>query len=241
MTMNNNDLFERLYNELEDIIREKYKLSENASALYFFESKVSGDLSKNFRMLRELRNYIVHDKRLDTINAFLVTDEAINFLKKTINQLDKPIRAIDCCVPKNQILFAKLDTLIVPLMKEMLERNISHVPVINYQGVLFGVYSGSTMFLSVTENATSTFDQMTTLAKFKSYLPINQHIGERYEFVHKTMPIDEIVSLFKATTKTNNKLKMVFVTENGKASEKILGLITPLTIIDSTVVSLDNK
>ncbi len=236
--MNNNDLFERLYNELEDIIREKYKLSDNASAIYFFESKVSGDLSKNFRMLRELRNYIVHDKRLDTINAFSVTDEAIDFLNRTINQLQKPIRAIDCCIPKNQILFAKLNTSIIPLMQEMLDRNISHVPVIDYQGILYGVYSGATLFLSLTEKESSTIDQYTTLEQLKKYLPINQHISERYDFVGRTMPIDEIIDLFKQSSEDGKKLKMIFVTESGNPTEKIIGLITPWNILDSTNISL---
>ena len=146
--MNNNDVFERLYNELEDVIREKYKLPDNASAVYFYESKVSGELSKHFRMLRELRNYIVHDKRIDMFDAFRVTDEAIAFLEKAIEQLKKPIRAMNVCVQKHQILFARLTTPVLPLMKTMLDRNISHVPVLDDEGILFGVYSGSTLFLS---------------------------------------------------------------------------------------------
>lgn len=237
--MNNNDLFERLYNELEDTIREKYKLSDNASAVYFFESKVSGDLSKNFRMLRELRNYIVHDKRIDTINAFNVTDEAIVFLEKAINHLQKPIRAIDCCIPKNQILFAKLNTLIIPLMQEMLDRNISHVPVIDYQGILLGVYSGATLFLSLTEKESSTINQSTTLEQLKNHLPINQHISERYDFIGKTKPIDEIIEMFKQSSADGKKLKMIFVTESGKPTERIIGLITPWNILDSTNITLE--
>lgn len=231
--MDNNDLFERLYNQLEDSIREKYKLPDNASAIYFYESKVSGQLSKNFRMLRELRNYIVHDKRIDTINAFSVTDEAINFLKKSINILEKPIRAIDCCIPKKQILFAKFSTFVIPLMKEMLERNISHVPVIDDDGILYGVYSGSTLFLSVTEKETSVIDLTTSIEQLKAYLPINQHIGERYGFVGRATAIDEIIDLFQTTSIDGKKLKMVFVTESGKPKEKILGLITPYNLLDS--------
>lgn len=234
--MNNNDVFERLYNELEDVIREKYKLPDNASAVYFYESKVSGELSKHFRMLRELRNYIVHDKRIDMFDAFRVTDEAIAFLEKAIEQLKKPIRAMNVCVQKHQILFARLTTPVLPLMKTMLDRNISHVPVLDDEGILFGVYSGSTLFLSLTENPTSIINQQTTIDDFKPYLPINQHVGERYWFIPRSMPIDEIIDLFGQTTKDGKKLKMLFVTENGKPSEKILGLITPWNVLESNMI-----
>lgn len=229
--MNNNDLFERLYNELEDCIREKYELPDNASAIYFYESKVSQDKSKHFRMLRELRNYIVHDKRIDAFDPFIVTDEAISFLQKAIDQLKKPIRAMTICIQKHQILFARMSTPVIPLMKSMLERNISHVPVLDEEGILYGVYSGSTLFLSLTENPSSIIDSQTMIHAFKPYLPINQHIGERYWFIPKLMPLDEIIDLFGQTTQDGKKLKMLFVTENGKPTEKILGLITPWNVL----------
>lgn len=235
--MDNNNLFERLYNELEDLLRIKFKLPSNASAVYFYESKVTGDQAKNFRMLRELRNYIVHDKRIDTIDAFRVTDEAIEFLKKAIDRIQRPVRAIDVCVLKNQLLFARKNTPVIALMKSMLERNISHVPVLDDFGILYGVYSGATLFLYLTEMKKSTIDNHTLIEDFKDYLPINQHVGERYWFIHRTLPIEEIIALFGKTSEDGKKLKMLFVTENGKASEKILGLITPWNILDNDVVA----
>ena len=235
--LNNNDIFERLYNELEDVIREKYHLPETGSAVYFYESKVSGEASKHFRLVRELRNYIVHDKRIDMFDAFSITDESISFVRKAIDQLKKPMRAIDICILKSQILFARIETPVIPLMKSMLERNISHVPVLDGQGILFGVYSGSTLLVSLTENPKSIFDQQTTISLFKPYLPINQHVGERYWFVNKVTPLDEIIDLFGHTTKDGKKLKMLFMTENGKQTEKILGIITPWNVFERDIIS----
>lgn len=45
------------------------------------------------------------------------------------------------------------------------------------------------------------------------------------------MPLDEIIDLFGQTTQDGKKLKMLFVTENGKPTEKILGLITPWNVL----------
>jgi len=235
--MNNNDLFERLYNELEDLLRVKFKLPSNASAIYFYESKVTGDQAKNFRMLRELRNYIVHDKRIDTIDAFRITDEAVAFLKNAIARIERPVRAIDVCVLKNQVLFAQKNTPVISLMKSMLERNISHVPVLDELGILYGVYSGATLFLYLTDKVKTTIDHKTLIEDFNDYLPINQHIGERYWFINRTLPIEEIIALFGKTSDDGKKLKMLFVTENGKPSDKILGLITPWNILDNDVVA----
>jgi len=235
--VDNNETFERLYNELEDLLRTKYHLEATASAVYFHENRVGGQQAKNLRILRELRNYVVHGKRNDVIEACVVTDVAIRYLEKTIDAIKRPVRAIDTCTLHQKILFASLSSPLKPLMKTMLERNISHVPILRSDGTVYGVFSGATLFAGATANEKMAIDDATTVQAFSAYLPIKNHAGERYWFIARTTPIEEIIELFGTTMQDGKKLKMLFVTENGRPEEKILGLITPWDILDDDVVA----
>ncbi|HAQ55896.1 MAG TPA: hypothetical protein DCR44_00590 [Acholeplasmatales bacterium] len=234
--MDNNDKFERLYNELEDLLRIKYHLDPTGSSVYFHENRVGGLVAKNLRSLRELRNFVVHDKRTDTIQACLVTDEAIRFLEKTLDSLQRPKRAIDVCVTKDKILFAWLTSPVQPLLQAMLQRNISHVPVLREDGTMFGVFSGTTMFAKGASAAPFLIGPKTTMKDFELHLPISAH-AEKYVFVNRDTPIEDLIMYFGETPKDGKKTKMLFVTEHGKPEERILGLITPWNILDDDVVA----
>jgi len=134
--MDNNEIFEGLYNELDELLRKKYHLDMNASGVYYHESNVDPQTASNLHILRELRNYVVHEKRPNTINACTATADSLTYLRTMIDKIKKPKRAIDVCVPKEQILFATLSTPIQPLMAKMLDRNISHVPVLDANGLV---------------------------------------------------------------------------------------------------------
>ncbi|MFA5006565.1 MAG: CBS domain-containing protein [Candidatus Izemoplasmatales bacterium] len=234
--MENNEFFERLYNELEDLLRIRYRLEPNASAVYFHENRVGGQTAKNLRAIRELRNYIVHDKRTDTITTCIVSDEAIRFLERAIEGLKRPRRAIDVCVLKERILFAWITSPVKPLLAAMLERNISHVPVLDDSGRILGVFSGTTLFAQAAGTEVLAVGPKTTMRDFERYLPLAAHV-ENYLFVDRTTPLEELIELFGATPKGGRKTKMIFVTEHGVPEERILGLITPWDILDGDVVA----
>lgn len=234
--MSNNDEFERLYNELEDLLRAKYRLDATASAVYFYESRVGGPDAKNLRVLRELRNFLVHEKLPEALDPCVISDSALAFLRRMTDSLRNPKTAYKVCVLRDKILCANLGTPVLPLMKEMLSRNISHVPVLNSEGVVYGVFSGATMFASLTDAQKMAIGPETALKAFEPWLPVHKHIGERYWFVARNAEIDDLIGLFGETLKDGKKLKMLLVTENGKPYERLLGLITPWDILDDDVV-----
>jgi CBS domain-containing protein len=235
--MDNNETFERLYNELEDLLRRKYKLDATGSGVYQHEFHVGGQTAKNLRAIRELRNYMVHSRMPGAMDPCMATEEAVRFLEKMINAVQQPTRAIDCCIPREKILFASLSTLAIPLMQMMLDRGISHVPVLTENGTTFGVFSGNTLMSEIVAIKAILIDSKTVLRDFAKLLPIHVHVNERYVFIAKTAPLEEIIALFGERPLEGKKLRMLFVTENGKETEKILGLITPWDILDDDVVA----
>jgi len=94
------------------------------------------------------------------------------------------------------------------------------------------------MFACIASQDAITVQKSTIMKQFNDFLPIQKHIGEHYWFIAKDAPIEEIISLFGRTMKDGKKLKMLFVTENGKPEERIMGLITPWNILDDDVVAM---
>lgn len=235
--MDNNETFERLYNQLEDLLRKKYRLDSTASGVYYHEFRVGEQQGKNLRVMRELRNHLVHSRRPDAIDACVVTDQALKFMTAMIDSIERPKRAIDVCIQKEKILFGTLSSLAIPMMKIMLERGISHVPVMNSEGKIIGVFSGVTLISEIVALQEIMIDTKTILNDFVQYLPVHAHTGERYVFIAKTASLDEIIALFGEKPFHGKKLRMIFVTEHGLEEERILGLITPWDILDDNVVA----
>ena len=64
----------------------------------------------------------------------------------------------------------------------------------------------------------------------KYVLPLEREM-EDFIFVKKNMYVDELQEIIQDYTQKGKRVGAVFVTENGKNTEKVFGLITPWDII----------
>ena len=67
---------------------------------------------------------------------------------------------------------------------------------------------------------------------FGDLLKLSNHSNEYYEFAPKDALYTEILERFDSNYgKRQKRLVLVFITENGKSTEKLQGLITPWDIL----------
>lgn len=64
------------------------------------------------------------------------------------------------------------------------------------------------------------------ISLFKDFIDIDKNENEYYSFVKKNTLLIEIEEMFQKEFKDNKRLAVVFITETGKKTEKLLGLIT---------------
>lgn len=234
---NKNDEFIRAYNELDAALREYYSdIDGNKSPIMthvnFLNRSSSRDLKERGRLLnlaRLFRNSLVHELDMNQDNIVEINDSIIDFLKKEKESISHPKKAIDICTRREKILSAKLEDKLIHLMPKMYEKGNLQVPVLDENDHVLGILSPNSLFLYQIQ-----VDNLTTFSCVKDvfeYTKIDNHISEMYAFCSRRARLDEISSLFDDFYNKGKKLAMLFVTENGKQDEVLLGIITPYDII----------
>lgn len=236
--MDNNQDFLRNYKRLEALLEEKYNLdsgSNNSSSIirYYHELRKSYSARDKQRAVkldscRTIRNMLSHE---DVLDAITVSDEYIMFLSDEIKRIVNPITALQVAVKIDKAFTCSLDDEVRKVMEVMVKRGFSHVPVIDEQGYLIGVFSQKIVFHRLYAEGDIGSDEKAIIKTFEKYLPISAHISENYVFVSANETIDKITRVFEESRGQKNKIGLIFVTKEGKPAEKILGFITPYDLI----------
>jgi hypothetical protein len=64
------------------------------------------------------------------------------------------------------------------------------------------------------------------IKEFIEYIPFDKHKSEYFDFISKKTLLTEVEELFQGELEENRRLGIIFITEDGKPSQKILGIIT---------------
>lgn len=231
--MSKNELFKKLYNELEIALNHKYKHTDrNFSVVKKFENDSKEPFRSKIRLLREMRNLLVHQDSISLFPSFEVSDESIDFLKSQIEYVKNPLTAYDICVKINNVMYASLESNILDLIKNMNKTHYSHVPVLDKKEKVIGVFSENSIFNLVDVlNGKLNLDSSCTIKDYQEYISIHNHRSEDYLFVSKSIELSDLEKLFLRDDVNQKKIVMLFVTNHGKENEKILGIITPFDLI----------
>ncbi len=226
------DRFLDLYKEVEEALREKGLTHGRSSIIMQFIASPEGrPFRDELNTCREMRNILAHNQDIEGEAPFVPTDASINALEKILNYLKMPPLALSSGTRYENLICAKLSDRVKPIMEKMTERGFSHIPVFE-NGVLFGVFSISTIFLHTLEKGETVIDENTLIGDFKEDLPIENHIAESFEFASAETTVVEAEALLKkATAPENKRIAALFITRSGNKNERILGMVTPWDVL----------
>ncbi|NLW70683.1 MAG: CBS domain-containing protein [Eubacteriaceae bacterium] len=228
--MNTED-FINLYKELERVLFEKYGQSgdkyEN-SVLRFINSERGRPYKDTLDICREMRNLLSHYPKEDGKYIFQPSDDIVLELSSIVNKLKNPITAKDFAI--RNIFTVKPDTRAKQALSSMQERGFSHAPMIS-AGRLTGVFSISTLITFSMKYGGAVLKEDTTVSDFAEFLPIDKHSGEYFAFAPPKALPEELNDLFSAK-RERKRLAIIFITDTGKPSGKLSGMITPWDLID---------
>ena len=181
--MNNNDKFIELYNKLDTILREHYNISSRTISCikrYEDELKVSQFESVRNRgfaleSIRNVRNTLIHDAKIYSIDAFDINDKVILFLEKEIDYLLNPKRLIDIAVKIENVYSVSLNDNLQDVIFYLSKHKISHAPLLDENGILLGVFSESTLFSYLLKHNEVSITNDTKIKDFYEYLLIDSH------------------------------------------------------------------
>lgn len=227
----NIDIFIELYNEFDDLLRDKFNNFSRSSSMisrYINQLENSNNRynhikAKRIDMIRILRNDLVHEFDMNSSDLLKISDTTINFLKEEIEQLKNPICAHHIMTKINNLYYASYQSKLTSVLENMIRKGFTQIPVLE-NGYLKGVFSPNVLFMYMAKNNIYSFDEL-KINDFSNYIDINNHVSEKYELINKDTTVDEIYNIFDDYSSKGKKLVAIFVNEHGQINEKILGMI----------------
>lgn len=218
--------FLNLYSELEQFAAKEYSIDKTDSAFHYMCNRPEfSRIRDELDYCREVRNLLVHKKYMSNVYKIEPSETLIHVLENTLEKVKNPPRVSSLAIPIGKVATCTISDYVLPAMRMMNEKNFTHIPIVD-NGIVVGVFSENTVFSYITDEEIVEIDKDTKFEKLSKYLPINCHRAEVFRFVKKDALTYDISQLFSKALNDGERIGMLFVTEHGKSSEKLLGIVT---------------
>ncbi len=215
---------------------ELYKKLEASVANHYGEKKEGGSVARlgkraEFRYLREeldyvrdVRNLLAHRPKISDDYMVEPSEGMIKLLKTIIDKVERPAIAGNIMVKMDQVLSFNKGDFVLPALRQMYDRGISFVPILN-EGKVCGVFSDS-IFIHCTITAKHPMEEGTMFYEIEDEIGLTSNQAVQFVFIERDTPVDELSDMIEEAEREHRKVGMIFVTEHGKESERLLGIIT---------------
>ena len=223
--MLNSDRFLNAFNSIERSLRmlakkgkgeRFYRLVDTASESYPIVRRFSNDLKE----FADLRNAIVHE-RTDGHVLAEPNDQAVEAIEFVASLLLDPPKVIPLF--QSEVATFSVGDPIAKAVKTMFEQSFSQMPV--YDGAIFvGLLTANTVArwlgASVAEDIFSL-----------SETPVSDVLGytedkNNFSFLRRDSTLFEVLERFQTFEREGKRLEAILITQNGKLSEALLGIVT---------------
>ena len=223
--MTKTDQFLDLYKKLENTANTHYHIRGSGSAIAKLQRRQEfSNIHQELDYIRDVRNLLTHRPRIGEFYAVEPTDAMLSLLEKLINRLEHPLSAIRIALPLEEVLSASLDSPVLDSLEKMYKRAFSHMPILE-DGKVVGVFSGSSLMNCVLYKHIM-FSGDLKFRDIKDTFTFDQHPSETFRFVSRDTLVSDISDMFDEALQQEERIGMIFVTENGKSDEELLGIIT---------------
>ena len=225
------EVFLFVYNKIDRFMRKELNKDERISHTELIDmiSKKNKLFNKNnghLKSFARLRNAIVHESYNIAEPIAEPHEEIITQYKNIMNKVMEPDKALDTvAVQANNIFTANLEDDALEVMKKMQQNTFTHVPVLE-NNKLIGIFSENTIFSYIVDNEALLLGDEIKIKEFEKFIPLDMHESEIFKFVSKDKLLYEVEDMFEEELRDNKRLSVIFITEAGKTTEKILGMIT---------------
>ena len=220
----------------EALVAEKWKELESTVHLSFpnwngrecerflKDMRVEGVDFTRLMALRMARNALTHNPLLNGRPIVSLNEDVIPFLDDVIAKIRQLPTATTVLIPRNEVYCGSMESRIRDVVAVMLEKVYSHVPILDSNDKVIGVFSESTM-LEMNKAGIGNGESL-TMRDIDAYLPQEKHVAEVFRFVPKNDPIAHLRQLCTEALSRHERIGMFFVTENGAVEEPLLGILT---------------
>lgn len=232
--MTNADEYIQKFKELEAAVKESFGLNDWDSVTNFLSKREEyRPFREEIKYCQEVRNLLQHKQKIGNEYPVEPTREMISFLERTIDSVKNRRKCSEIMVPAEKIYSRKTSDTVYETVVRMRESSLGHIPVLHENGAVAGVFTAFSFFNIMADQRGAALPKMLTFRQADEYIGFDYHKTEVYKFVGGSLYVDELKEFFESTYSGGKRLSMVFVTSNGKADGKLIGIISPWDVLGS--------
>ena len=199
------------------------------------QMRVEGVDFTRLMALRTVRNVLTHNLMLNGSPLVRLNEGLIPFLDGVIENIRRLPTASNILIPRTDVFSGSLNDAIRPIVDVMLEKVFSHVPILDVDGKVLGVFSESTMLEINKAEYNNTI--LVTMRDIADFLPMDKHTADVFMFVPRNDAVLHLRQLCDEALRKRQRIGMFFVTETGKSDEPLLGILTVWDIAGASDVN----
>ncbi|MGI6074628.1 MAG: CBS domain-containing protein [Fermentimonas sp.] len=227
--MTNSDRFIDAYNRIDEILDDEF----GGQVYLSFSKKVVRSRNAVVRQFKEelldygeLRNAIVHTPRRGKVPELIAEPhiDVCDRIEMILSELEKPKRVFPLF--GERVTTVKVNDSIRRILEQVVRDSYSQFPVYDEDGLIVEIINTNTIARWVSakmlEGDSISFED-TRVSDFFEYIEFERN----FRFIRKDASIYEAYEMFIDTIDNHRRnLDVICITENGKRTEKILGMIT---------------
>lgn len=225
--MNNSESFLETYNNLDQYLKKEISAEDYVS----YANKVKDSKNPVVKRFKDellsfgtLRNAIVHNPKVDNKVIAEPHDRTVERFNEIYEMINNPKKVIPTF--QFEVLGAHEDDYINNILNEMKQKSFSQFPVLSSNGTIIELINNNTisrwLASKIDENGEIIIDGVTV----EELIP-EIEFKCNYRFISRETSIYKAYDLFlKHIKEEGRNLDVLFITHNGRETEKLLGLIT---------------
>lgn len=221
-----------LYKQMEEALEDRYrgvKRRYSSLVVEFGRDEESAPIRDKLDICREIRNLLTHNANLGGEPVVQPSRPVVEAMREVLEFVKRPPLALEYATKGDQVMKAGLNQKVLRLMEIMDKNGYSHIPVMR-EGQFYGVFSIGSVFQYQLRSGGRALRPETTLKDLGRYLDVGEHM-ENYEFVPRSETYLSVRRKFEKVTGKNKRISVIFITENGRPGERLLGMITPWDVL----------
>lgn len=230
--MSSADEYIQKFKELESVVKDTFGLNDWDSVSNFLSKRDEyRPFREEIKYCQEVRNLLQHKQKIGGEYPVEPSREMIVFLENLIDSLKNRKTCGEIMVPLERVFYRKRTDCVRETLLKMRDIPSGHVPILTDDERVFGVFTAVSFLNLIADRRGESIDSAFDFSSIEKYISLDHHDSEVYRYVKSSMYVDELRDIFTKTYSGGKRISMVFVTENGKSSGKLLGTISPWDVL----------
>lgn len=179
------------------------------------------------RYIRTVRNALSHPQQNSREPTFVISEGFLQSCRGVLKGISLAVRASDLGVNRTDLYTAEWTTPIHSLIATMREQKFSHIPILDAEGILLGVFNESAILdYLVASGMASLIEPDQTLTDILEHCRLGADHTETFRFVDHKATEDEVADIFLTVEGPFTRVGAVFVTPGASPHQPIQRMIT---------------